>query len=217
MKNEKLKIEEIFNGATYSDFLFRPQFSAIQSRKDVDLTMSLTRNIKINVPIVGANMDTVTREKMMKTLSLEGCFGFLDRNCSIDDQAARVKYVKRQHSYVIENPIVIQAQNTIEEARRVIAAQNISSLLVEENPGNGILAGILSHRDLLAAEDRDQMLVKAFMTPFRKLITVGPDITMDKAERIMIENRVEKLPLITKNKKTNKNKNATLFMTIPFC
>ena len=201
MKNEKLKIEEIFNGATYSDFLFRPQFSAIQSRKDVDLTMSLTRNIKINVPIVGANMDTVTREKMMKTLSLEGCFGFLDRNCSIDDQAARVKYVKRQHSYVIENPIVIQAQNTIEEARRVIAAQNISSLLVEENPGNGILAGILSHRDLLAAEDRDQMLVKAFMTPFRKLITVGPDITMDKAERIMIENRVEKLPLITKNKK----------------
>src|SRR3989344_4512735 len=131
MKNKKLKTEEIFNGATYSDFLFRPQFSAIQSRKDVDLTMSLTRNIKINVPIVGANMDTVTREKMMKTLSLEGCFGFLDRNCSIDDQAARVKYVKRQHSYVIENPVMISRKNTVSEAEKVLETQNISTLLVE--------------------------------------------------------------------------------------
>src|SRR3990167_6119409 len=177
MKNEKLKIEEIFNGATYSDFLFRPQFSAIQSRKDVDLTMSLTRNIKINVPIVGANMDTVTREKMMKTLSLEGCFGFLDRNCSIDDQAARVKYVKRQHSHVIENPIVIQRKATIGEAKIIINKKGVSGILLEDEPGKKILAGILSHRDLLRNDEKDEHLVEEFMTPFKELVTAKPGIS----------------------------------------
>lgn len=201
MSERSLKLEEIFYGATYGDFLFRPQFGVVNSRKEVDLTMPLSRNIKISVPIVGANMDTVTREKMMKTLSLEGCFGFLDRNCSINDQAARVKYVKRQHSYVIENPIVIHRKNTIEEAKQIIASQNISSLLIEDQPGNGVLAGILSHRDLLAAEDHSRMFVDAFMTPFKQLITAGPDIIMDRAEKIMIKNRIEKLPLINKNRK----------------
>lgn len=199
--NKNSKVEEIFAGATYGDFLFRPQLSIAKSRREVDLTMPLSRNISIKIPVVGANMDTVTREKMMKTLSLEGCFGFLDRNCSIDDQTARVRHVKRQHSYIIENPIMIHRQNTVDEAKRVIAGQNISGLLVEDNLGSGILAGILSHRDFLAADGRGQLPVSEFMTPFRKLVTAGPDITTDKAERIMTENRVEKLPLINRSRK----------------
>lgn len=200
MSGVNKKLESIFYGATYGDFLFRPQLGLVKSRKEADLTMPLTRNINISMPIVGANMDTVTREKMMKTLSLEGCFGFLDRNCSIDDQAARVKYVKRQHSYIIENPIAVHIKNTVAEAKRIIGQQHISSLLVESEFGSGILAGILSHRDLLAAEGRDQEFVDVFMTPFKKLMTASSDIPIDKAEKIMFENRIEKLPIVNKSR-----------------
>ncbi|MBI2068790.1 MAG: IMP dehydrogenase [Candidatus Yanofskybacteria bacterium] len=195
------KIEQIFEGATYGDFLFRPQFSVVKSRRDVDLTMPLTRNIRLNVPIVGANMDTVTREKMMKTLSLEGCFGFLDRNCSIVEQAARVKHVKRQHSFVIENPIMIPRKNTVADAGKILESQNISTLLVEEGPGSGTLAGILTHRDLLAAQGKESEPLERFMTPFRKLVTASPNISMNNAENMMLEERIEKLPLINKNRK----------------
>ncbi len=201
MPNQSKKLEPIFLGATYSDFLFRPQFSVVKTRRDVDLTMPLSRNIKISVPVIGANMDTVTGEKMMQTLSLEGCFGFLDRNCSITEQAARVQRVKRQYSFVIENPITISRKDSIAKAKIVLENQRISTLLVEENPGNAILAGILTHRDILAAQGRESDLVEKFMIPFRRLITASPRITIDYAEKVMLEKRIEKLPLINKNRK----------------
>lgn len=195
------KLEDIFYGATYGDFLFRPQLGVVKTRRDVDLTMPLSRNIKLNVPIVGANMDTVTREKMMQTLSLEGCFGFLDRNCSVAEQVARVRHVKRQHSFIIENPIMTSRKNAVVEAGKVLETQNISTLLVEESPGSGILAGILTHRDLLAAQGRETEPVDRFMTSFRRLITASPKISINNAEKIMLEKRIEKLPLVNKNRK----------------
>lgn len=200
MANPK-KIEPMFLGATYSDFLFRPQLSVIKTRRDVDLAMSLSRNIKISAPIVGANMDTVTGEKMMQALSLEGCFGFLDRNCSIAEQAARVQRVKRQYSFIIENPITISRKDSIAEAKAILENQHISTLLVEENPGSAILAGILTHRDILAAQGQEASLVEKFMTPFRRLITASPHITIDYAEKIMLKERIEKLPLVNRNRK----------------
>jgi len=195
------KTEPMFFGATYSDFLFRPQFSVVRTRRDVDLTMPLSRNINISVPIIGANMDTVTGEKMMQTLSLEGCFGFLDRNCSIAEQAARVQRVKRQYSFVIENPIMISRKDSIAQAKAILENQHISTLLVEENSGSAILAGILTHRDILAAQGQESSLVERFMTPFRKLITASPHITIDYAEKVMLKERIEKLPLINRNRK----------------
>ena len=196
MTNNKLKLEDMFYGTTFDDFLLRPQFSILKTRKEADLTMSLSRNIKISTPIVGANMDTVTREKMMQTLSLEGCFGFLDRNCSIEEQVARVRYVKRQHSYIIENPTILQRKSTVGEAKKIVEAQNVGGLLVEDEPGSGILAGILSHRDMLAADGNYGEAVEKYMTPFKKIIYASPTITTDKAEKIMLEKRIEKLPLI---------------------
>ena len=196
MKNEKLKIEEIFIGATYEDFLFEPQFSIVKTRRDVDLTMPLSRNLAIKTPIIGANMDTVTREKMMQTLSLEGCFGFLDRNCSIDDQVERVRYVKRQHAFIIENPIVLAKTNTIAEAKQLSKINNVSSILIEDKAGSKTLAGILSHRDILAAEGKSEQPISNFMTPFRKLIVAKPNVSIVEAEKIMLDSRVEKLPLV---------------------
>lgn len=201
MPNPDKKLEEIFYGATFDDFLLRPQHGTVSTRKEINLTMPLTKGISINMPIIGANMDTVTREKMMNTLSLEGCFGFIDRNCSIEDEAARVKYVKTQHSFVIENPIVLYKKATIKEAKNIINKKGVSGILLEEEPGTKILAGILSHRDLLRNDEKNEYLVEEFMTPYKNLVTAKSRISIQEAERIMFQNRIEKLPLIDKNRR----------------
>lgn len=195
-KGESRLLEEIFRGATFDDFLFRPQHSVVDTRRGIDLTMPLTRGISIKVPIVGANMDTVTREKMAKTLALEGCFGFLDRNCSISDQVARVEFVKRQHSFVIEDPITIHRRETIRRAKELIKKHNVSGILARESSQVGRLIGVLSHRDILAAGENDGASVWEFMTPFEKLVTARPGISLEEAEKLMLGQRVEKLPLI---------------------
>ncbi|HAU07665.1 MAG: Malate dehydrogenase [Candidatus Yanofskybacteria bacterium GW2011_GWF1_44_227] len=196
----KIRLEEIFYGATYNDFLMRPQHAVVKSRKVIDLTMPLSRNIDIAIPIVGANMDTVTGEEMMKTLSLEGAFGFLDRNCSIEEEVRRVEYVKSQHSFVIENPLIVHKKATMGEAKKLINEKNSSSILIEEDAGNGVLAGILSHRDMPAV-NQNEKLVTEFMTPFSEMITAKPGISMDEAEKLMFDNRIEKLPLIDSKRK----------------
>ena len=201
MPNQIKKLETIFYGATFDDFLLRPQHSIVSTRREIDLTMPFTKGISINMPIVGANMDTVTREKMMNTLSLEGCFGFIDRNCSIEDEATRVKYVKTQHSFVIENPIVLYKKATIGEAKIIIKKKGVSGILLEDEPGTKILAGILSHRDVLRNNENDGRLVEEFMTPFKELVTAKPGISIGEAEKVMFRNRIEKLPLIDKKRR----------------
>ena len=197
----KKDLEPIFYGATFDDFLLKPQHSIVKSRRDVSLAMPLSHQINLEVPVIGANMDTVTREKMMQTLSLEGCFGFLDRNCSIEEQVERVKYVKRQHSFIIENPNRLARTDTIGSAKAIIKSQNVSGLLIEETTGSNVLAGVLSQRDILLAGNENQRLVEEFMTPFKKLVTASPKIATSQAEKLMLEHRIEKLPLIDKNRK----------------
>ena len=196
----KKDLEPTFYGATFDDFLLRPQHSIVKTRRDISLAMPLSHHINIEIPVVGANMDTVTREKMMKALSLEGCFGFLDRNCSTEDQVERIKYIKRQHSFIIENPNRLARSGTIGDAKEIIRSQNVSGLLIEETPGSNILAGILSHRDILLAGDQNERLVQEFMTPFKKLITTFPKISINQAEKLMLEHRIEKLPIVDKNR-----------------
>lgn len=191
-------LEKIFEGATFDDFLFRPQHGVVNSRRTIDLTMPLSRNLNIKTPIVGANMDTVTREKMMKALALEGCFGFLDRNCSIEDQVGRVKYLKRQHSHVIEKPAVLSRRHSIEQAKKAMKIHNVSSLLIEDTPGIGILVGILTHRDLIAARGDNSAMISKYMTCLKDLVWAQLGITIEDAEKIMLEHRIEKLPLASK-------------------
>lgn len=197
-QNPLWELENIFEGATFDDFLFRPQHGVVGSRRRIDLTMPLSRSLNIKTPVVGANMDTVTREKMMKALALEGCFGFLDRNCSIEDQVARVRYIKRQHSHVIEKPAVLSRSHSIEQAKKMMKSHNVSGLLIEGTYGSGILVGIFTHRDLLVARGDNSAMIGKYMTPLRSLIWAQPDITIEDAETIMLRNRIEKLPLASK-------------------
>ncbi len=190
------EVEPIFLGRTFDDFLFRPRHSPVLSRKDVDLTMPLLPGLSLSLPVVGANMDTVMGQEMAKTLSLEGGFGFLHRNCPIEEQADWVRYVKTRHSYVIEHPIVLPRTTTIGQARQTIRKQHASGILLEETAGSGILAGILSHRDMPMDRAADARPVSDFMTPRPRLVTRPPTVTTEEAERVMYENRVEKLPLV---------------------
>ncbi|MCG6921710.1 MAG: IMP dehydrogenase [Acidobacteria bacterium] len=190
------ELEPFFVGRTFDDFLFRPQHSPVRRRRDVDLAMPLVGGIDLALPVLGANMDTVVGEEMAKTLALEGGLGFLHRNCSIADQAAHVRYVKTRHSYVIEEPIVLERTATVAEARAAMLRHNASSFLIEEEKGGGILAGIYSHRDVPLDRASDARAVSDFMTPRERLVTRPPSVSLEEAERAMFDHRVEKLPLV---------------------
>lgn len=146
-------------------------------------------------------MDTVTGKEMMKALSLEGGFGFLDRHCSIEQQVQKVKYVKTRHSFVIENPLKLPRQATVAEAKIFIQQHKISGILVEEKPDSYLLAGILSHKDIPWGSLHDSKAIADFMTPFESLAISHQFVSPEEAEKIMFKKRVEKLPLVDKNRK----------------
>jgi IMP dehydrogenase len=190
------EIEPLFVGRTFDDFLFRPQHTPVRTRRDVPLTMPLVSGLDLALPVLGANMDTVVGEEMAKTLALEGGFGFLHRNTSIAEQAARVRYVKTRHSHVIDQPLFLERTATIAEARAAIRKDNASSFLIEEPKGSGRLVGILSHRDMPLDRTSDARPVSEFMTPRERLVTRPPSVSLEEAERAMFEHRIEKLPLV---------------------
>ena len=190
------EIEPLFVGRTFDDFLFRPQHSPVRTRREVSLAMPLVAGLDLALPVLGANMDTVVGEEMAKTLALEGGIGFLHRNSSIAEQAARVRYVKTRHSHVIEQPLFLERTVSIAEARLAIRKHNASSFLIEEVKGGGKLAGILSHRDMPLDTASDARPVSDFMTPRQRLVTRPPSVSLEEAERAMFEHRIEKLPLV---------------------
>ncbi|HSD67847.1 MAG TPA: IMP dehydrogenase, partial [Vicinamibacteria bacterium] len=137
-----------------------------------------------------------TRAEVSLAMPLVGGLGFLHRNASIAEQAARVRYVKTRHSHVIDQPLLLARTATIAEARQLIRKHNASSFLIEEVKGSGRLAGILSHRDMPLDAASDARPVSDFMTPRQRLVTRPPSVSLEEAERAMFEHRVEKLPLL---------------------
>jgi IMP dehydrogenase len=188
--------EPLFVGRTFDDFLFRPQHTPVATRRGVELTMPLVAGLDLGLPVVGANMDTVVGEEMAKTLALEGGLGFLHRNSSIADQADRVLYVKSRHSYVIEHPVVLERGATMAQARTTIRKHKASGILIEEEKGNRLLAGILSHRDMPIDGRGDDRPVSEFMTARARLVTRPTSVTIEEAQQVMFDHRVEKLPLV---------------------
>lgn len=197
----------MFRGKTFKDFLIRPQKSVIISRrKGVDLSLPLSSNITLQLPIVGANMDTVSGPKSAKAAAMEGGIVFLPRNCSIKKQAGWVREVKRQHAFVVDNPVSVEKDMTIEEAKEIIDKHKqeglrISGLLVEQSKNSNKLSGILTDRDIkygLSHKNNNMRKVSDFMTSFKdgRLITATPGINIEDAEKIMLESRKEKLPLV---------------------
>lgn len=189
-------VEAELIGRTYDDFLFRPQLGIVPSRRDVSLKTSLSRRIGLELPVVSANMDSVTGARMAQALALEGAIGFIHRAMPIAAQAESVARVKRTYGYVVEQPLSLPRGTTVREAREFIAQHDTTGILIEQTRGSGILVGLLSNRDLPWLGGSEDQGVEAFMTPIERLVTGPPDITIEEAERRMFERRIEKLPLV---------------------
>lgn len=188
-------LEPEFVGRTYDDFLFRPAKGIVGSRREIDLTLPLTAALELRLPVVSANMDSVTGGAMAKAMALEGGLGFIHRGLSIEDQVRELQAVKRSHGHVVEEPFRIPRTARVREARELMRRHG-TSLLVEEAPGSGVLAGLLSARDLPWFGGHEDRRVEELMTPFGELETRPPDVSLEEAERVLFERRIEKLPLV---------------------
>lgn len=190
------KLEPEFIGKTFDDFLFRPQEGVAATRREVTLTSRLSQNLSLELPIVSANMDSVTSSTMAKTMALHGGIGIIHRALSIPEQTQEVERVKRRHGFIVEEPLCLPRGATIREARTFARQHNMTGILIEEKPGSRVLAGLLSNRDIPWMEGYENRKVEEFMTPADRLITGPLGVGVEEAERIMFEHRIEKLPLV---------------------
>lgn len=180
-------------GLSYDDVLITPQRTTVTSRRTVDTTTSLSRNIRLNIPIVSANMDTVTESSMAIEMARQGGIGIIHRFLTIDAQADEVRRVKRAEAFIINQPYTIGPDETVERARDAMERYDISGLVVVDDGGR--LAGLLSSRDVRFVRNPDSM-VGEVMTPRQKLITAPADVSLEEAAEIFARHKIEKLPLV---------------------
>lgn len=178
---------------TYDDVLIVPRRSTLASRSEANTKTRLTRKINLNIPIVTANMDTVTGSDMAIAMARLGGIGILHRFMSIEENTEEVRRVKRAQSMIVQDPYKIEPDKTVDEARDYVASVGITGLLVSN--GDNKLQGILSRRDFIFANGEDK-IVADIMTPREKLITGNAHTTFDEAKKIFAEHKIEKLPLV---------------------
>ena len=186
---------EIREGLTFDDVLLVPKFSDISSRTQTDLSTKLSRNISLNIPLVSANMDTVTESPMAVIMAREGGIGIIHRFLTIAEEVDQVLKVKRSGSVIIENPYTIQPEQTIQNAFNLMIEKGVSGLLVT-NP-DLTLAGILTERDVLFELSNSSKLVMELMT--KDVVTAHVGIDIEQAKLVLKNNRIEKLPLVDEN------------------
>ncbi len=186
---------EIVTGLTYDDVLLVPRRSRVRSRQDVSTRASFTPAIELEVPIVSANMDTVTTARMAIAMAQLGGIGVIHRFLSVEEEVAEVRRVKRYLTHIVNEPYVIEPGVALAEARAKAIELGVTGFLVA-GPDNELL-GVLTARDLLAGEDGDE--VEALMTPRERVVTGAPDIDLAEARSLLTGNRIEKLPLVDGN------------------
>lgn len=188
MQNDNLQI-----GLTFDDVLLMPARSEVLP-KDVDISTFLTRNLRINIPIVSAAMDTVTEADLAIAIAREGGIGFIHRAMSPERQKSEVDKVKKSESGMIVDPITIPPEAPIADALALMKKYRISGVPVTEQ---GKLIGIITNRDL-RFETQFNKKVSLVMTK-DKLITASVGTDLDKAQRILHKYKIEKLPIVDKN------------------
>ena len=186
-QNSKIVME----GLTFDDVLLVPQASSILPH-EVSLKTKITKNLELNVPILSAAMDTVTEAELAIAIAREGGIGFIHKNMTIERQAEEVERVKRYESGMITNPVTLSRTKTLKEADELMRTYKISGLPVIEK--DGTLVGILTNRDLKYRENLN-VKVEDIMTK-ENLITAPVGTTIEKAKAILLENRIEKLPIV---------------------
>ncbi|MCS6850163.1 MAG: IMP dehydrogenase [Gemmataceae bacterium] len=182
-----------YQGLTFDDVLLEPAYSDVVPR-DVDVRTQLTRNIRLNIPIVSSPMDTVTESELAIALAQEGGMGIIHKNMSVAQQTREVDKVKRSENGIITDPITLPPDETVGTARRIMEQYNIGGVPITVQ---GVLKGILTRRDLRFLTDNNQKLSEVMTRD--NLVTAPEQTTLAEAERILTENKVEKLLLVDDN------------------
>lgn len=183
-------------GFTFDDVLLIPAESHVLP-DEVDLSVQLAKNIKLNTPILSASMDTVTEAPMAIAMARQGGLGVIHKNMSIEQQADEVSKVKRSENGVIIDPIYLTADDEVAQAEKLMSTYRISGVPIVNNTNDLKLVGIITNRDLRFISDYS-VKIGTVMTS-EELITAPVGTSLKEAEQILQEHRIEKLPLIDKN------------------
>ncbi len=181
-----------YQGITFDDVLLEPGFSEVVP-KEVDIRTTLTRRIRLNIPVLSSPMDTVTESELAIALAQEGGIGIIHKNLSVAEQTREVDKVKRSENGVITDPVTMHPDATVGEARRVMEQYHVSGIPITVGEEK-VLKGILTRRDLKFLTDNDQKLSEVMTKD--NLVTAPENTTLEAAERILTRNKVEKLLLV---------------------
>ncbi len=188
----------LFEALTYDDVLLLPAYSEILPRETSTKTL-LTRNIQLNIPLVSAAMDTVTEAGLAIAMALEGGLGFIHKNMKPEEQAQQVRKVKRSQSGMILDPITLNVECTARDADKIMRENKIGGIPVVDNQLNFV--GIITNRDMRFIKNMSKP-VREIMTK-ENLITAKMGISLDEAEDILQEFKIEKLPIVDEHGKLN--------------
>ena len=180
-------------GLTYDDVLLVPAYSQVLPR-DVSIKSKFTRNISLNVPIVSAAMDTVTEARMAIAMAREGGIGVLHKNMTIAQQATKVRRVKRAESGMIIDPVTLPMDAKVIDAKNSMREHSIGGIPIVD--GQGKLKGIVTNRDLRFEKNNDRPIVEVMTS--ENLVTTHEGTSLMDAEEILQDNKIEKLPVVTK-------------------
>ncbi|MGO4911049.1 IMP dehydrogenase [Leeuwenhoekiella sp. W20_SRS_FM14] len=183
-------------GLTYDDVLLVPAYSEVLPR-EVNIQSKFSRNITLNVPIVSAAMDTVTESRMAIAIAREGGIGVLHKNMSIEEQAVKVRRVKRAESGMIIDPVTLKRDAFVKDAKRLMAEHSIGGIPIIDDEGR--LVGIVTNRDLRFEKDDKRPIVEVMTS--ENLVTTAEGTSLGQAEVILQESKIEKLPVVTNDNK----------------
>ncbi|MDH3709063.1 MAG: IMP dehydrogenase [Cyclobacteriaceae bacterium] len=183
----------LFEALTYDDVLLSPGYSEVLPR-DTQVTSKLSQNIHLNIPFLSAAMDTVTESELAISMALDGGIGFIHKNMSKEAQADQVRKVKRSQSGMILDPITLNGKSTLGDAAQIMREFKIGGIPIINSDGK--LAGIITNRDLRFQKDLS-IPVMDIMTK-EELVTAGEGISLEEAEEILMEHKIEKLPIVDK-------------------
>lgn len=183
-------------GLTFDDVLLVPKKSPVSSRKDVDTSTWLTPRIRLRIPIVSANMDTVTEAEMAIAMARAGGIGIIHRFMTVKQQVQQIRRVKRAEGFMVERPYALPQSASIAQAQQIMTQRDVGGLMVVSEDEE--LIGLVTQRDILLAPNSSAP-ISAVMTQPEQIISAGADITMEEARRLLHKHRLEKLPVVDKD------------------
>lgn len=192
-------LDNVRTGLTFDDVLLVPKYSEIVSRKDALTHAKLTSKIDLSIPIISANMDTVTEWVMAVAMAREGGIGIIHRFMELEEQVEQVKRVKRSESIMIESPYSIGEKATVGDVRRLMNEKNVGGILIVDDDKK--LRGIVTTRDLRFVEESDLPVTKVMTGRSKLVVAPWKKTSIDKAREIMQDTKVEKLPLVDSDDK----------------